>query len=54
MGAIQGIEPCTIHRLLGYQPRGSGSGRGQAAGGVNFAEDEPSEEGAHGGFQYNR
>ncbi len=54
MGAIQGIEPCTLHRLLAYQPRGSGSSRGLAARGVNFAEDEPSEEGAQGGFQYNR
>ncbi|KAL4458529.1 hypothetical protein ABPG75_013394 [Micractinium tetrahymenae] len=59
MGEIQGIEPCTIHRLLGYQPRGSNGSRsgarGSAAGGVNFAEEDASvEEGTRGGFQYNR
>ncbi len=35
MGEIQGIEPCTIHRLLGYQPRranGSGEPGGQGGG----------------------
>lgn len=46
MGAIQGIEPCTIHRLLGYQPR-KGDADLDAAG-------EEARLGTQGAFTYNR
>ncbi|PSC71270.1 exodeoxyribonuclease V subunit alpha [Micractinium conductrix] len=50
MGEIQGIEPCTIHRLLGYQPR-KGGGGGDA--GLDAASEE-ARLGTQGVFQYNR
>ncbi|GAB4821863.1 hypothetical protein N2152v2_008909 [Parachlorella kessleri] len=48
MGAIQGIEPCTIHRLLRYQPRrGPGSDASSAAP-SSHAEDAAADEAALG------
>ena len=50
MGMIQGIEPCTIHRLLRYAPR-------RASDGSLVAADAASEEaalGEWGSFEHNR
>ncbi|KAI3435893.1 hypothetical protein D9Q98_001951 [Chlorella vulgaris] len=55
MGSIQGIEPSTIHRLLGYQPRGSLGGGGGGGGGSLPDPDAAADEAeAQGVFQYNR
>ncbi len=60
MGEIQGIEPSTIHLLLGYQPRGGrGSHTGGSAGGSAGSEqlDAASEEaglGTQGVFTHNK
>lgn len=70
MGEIQGIEPCTIHRLLGYQPRGAagsaedgssgraGTAAAAAAGGGPLLEQDAGLEeawlGTQGTFQYHR
>lgn len=53
MGDIQGIEPCTIHRLLGYQPRRERNGDGPAAGDSDAAAEEAGL-GTQGHFIYNR
>lgn len=50
MGMIQGIEPCTIHRLLRYAPR-------RASDGSLAPTDSASEEatlGEGGSFEHNR
>ena len=49
-GDMQGIEPCTIHRLLAYQPRKAGGG-GMAD--LDAATEE-ARLGSQGAFQYNR
>lgn len=55
MGSIQGIEPSTIHRLLGYQPRGSLGGVGGGGGGSLPDPDAAADEAeAQGVFQFNR
>ena len=60
MGEIQGIEPCTIHRLLGYQHRGSSSdssGSGGSSSGAGLELDSAGDEaglGAAGAFTYHK
>jgi hypothetical protein len=49
MGTMQGIEPCTIHRLLGYQPRGAEGGPAD----VDAAAEEAGL-GAQGRFLYHK
>ena len=49
-GDMQGIEPCTIHRLLAYQPRKSGDG---GLADLDAATEE-ARLGSQGAFQYNR
>ena len=43
MGSIQGIEPCTIHRLLRYQPR-RGPGSDASSAPSSHAEDAAADE----------
>ena len=43
VGEIQGIQPCTIHRLLGYQPHGGDGLESAAEAGLG-----------KGAFQYNK
>jgi hypothetical protein len=47
---MQNIEPCTIHRLLAYQPRKSGDG---GLADLDAATEE-ARLGSQGAFQYNR
>lgn len=50
MGMIQGIEPCTIHRLLRYAPRRASDGSLQQAD----AASEEATLGEEGAFEYGR
>lgn len=56
IGEIQGVEPCTLHRLLGYQPRRAADGGGGADGGPSEGDAGAEEAGlgTQGVFQYNK